>query len=39
MVRNFILTKILRNELGFKGLVLSEGSGIGTLTIYETCSE
>jgi beta-glucosidase len=27
----FILTKILRNELGFKGLVLSEGSGIGTL--------
>jgi beta-glucosidase len=28
----FILTKILRNEFGFKGLVLSEGSGIGTLT-------
>lgn len=28
----FILTKILRNELGFKGLVLSEGSGIGTLS-------
>jgi beta-glucosidase len=28
----FILTKILRNELGFKGLVLSEGSGISTLT-------
>jgi beta-glucosidase len=27
----FILTKILRNELGFKGLVLSEGSGLGTL--------
>jgi beta-glucosidase len=28
----FILTRILRNELGFKGLVLSEGSGIGTLS-------
>ncbi len=28
----FILTKILRNELGFKGLVLSEGSGLSTLT-------
>ena len=27
----FILTKILRNELGFKGLVLSEGGGLGTL--------
>ena len=26
-----ILTKILREELGFKGLVLSEGGGIGTL--------
>jgi beta-glucosidase len=30
----FILTKILREELGFKGLVLSEGGGIGTL-VYE----
>ena len=29
-----ILTKILRQELGFKGLVLSEGDGFGTL-IYE----
>jgi beta-glucosidase len=29
-----ILTKILREELGFKGLVLSEGGGFGTL-IYE----
>jgi beta-glucosidase len=27
----FILTKILRDELGFKGLVLSEGGGLGTL--------
>lgn len=31
---NKILTKILREELGFKGLVLSEGSGIDTL-VYE----
>lgn len=30
----FTLTKILREELGFKGLVLSEGGGVGTL-IYE----
>jgi len=30
----FTLTKILRDELGFKGLVLSEGDGFGTL-IYE----
>ena len=28
------LTQILRHELGFQGLVLSEGSGIGTL-VYE----
>jgi beta-glucosidase len=28
----FLLTNILRNELGFKGLVLSEGSGLGTLS-------
>ena len=28
----FILTKILRNELGFKGLVLSEGGGLSTLS-------
>jgi len=27
----FLLTGILREELGFEGLVLSEGSGIGTL--------
>jgi beta-glucosidase len=29
-----ILTRLLRQELGFEGLVLSEGGGIGTL-IYE----
>ncbi|MGI8745727.1 MAG: glycoside hydrolase family 3 C-terminal domain-containing protein [Bryobacteraceae bacterium] len=29
-----LLTKILREELGFKGLVLGEGSGIGSL-VYE----
>jgi beta-glucosidase len=29
-----ILTRILREELGFKGLVLSEGGGVGTL-VYE----
>ncbi len=29
-----ILTSILRQELGFDGLVLSEGGGIGTL-VYE----
>jgi beta-glucosidase len=29
-----ILTSILRDELGFQGLVLSEGGGIGTL-VYE----
>ncbi len=29
-----LLTKILREELGFKGLVLSEGSDIGSL-VYE----
>jgi beta-glucosidase len=29
-----ILTRILRDELGFRGLVLSEGGGIGTL-VYE----
>ncbi len=28
----FILTKILREEYGFKGLVLSEGGGLGTLS-------
>jgi len=26
-----ILTKILRGELGFRGLVLGEGSGIDTI--------
>ncbi len=30
----FLLTKILRQELNFQGLVLSEGGGIGTL-VYE----
>jgi len=30
----FLLTNILRNELGFDGLVLSEGSGITTI-VYE----
>ena len=29
-----ILTKILREELGFEGLVLGEGGGISTL-VYE----
>jgi len=29
-----LLTQVLRNELGFDGLVLSEGRGIGTL-VYE----
>ena len=29
-----LLTSILRQELGFDGLVLSEGGGIGTL-VYE----
>ncbi len=28
---DFLLRKILRHELGFKGIVLSEGSGISTL--------
>ena len=28
----FLLTGILRNELGFRGLVLSEGGGLGTLS-------
>ena len=28
----FLLTKILRNEFGFKGLVLSEGGGLSTLS-------
>ena len=28
----FLLTTILRNELGFKGLVLSEGGGLNTLS-------
>jgi beta-glucosidase len=31
---DWILTKILREEMGFQGLVLSEGSGISSL-IYE----
>ncbi len=31
---NFILTRILREELGFDGLVLSEGGGLGTIA-YE----
>lgn len=31
---NWILTEILRNELGFEGLVLSEGGGIETI-VYE----
>jgi len=28
----FLLTRILRNELGFKGLVLSEGGGLSTIS-------
>ncbi len=31
---DWILTKLLRHELGFEGLVLGEGGGIGTL-VYE----
>jgi beta-glucosidase len=34
----WILTEILRNELGFDGLVLGEGGGIGTI-IYEGLAE
>jgi beta-glucosidase len=34
----FILTRILREELGFDGLVLSEGGGLGTL-VYEGLSD
>ena len=34
MPREKLLTRILREELGFDGLVLSEGGGIGTL-VYE----
>ena len=30
----FLLTEVLRNELGFQGLVLSEGSGLTTI-VYE----
>jgi len=33
-----LLTEILRQELGFDGLVLSEGGGIGTL-VYERVAE
>ena len=29
---DFILTKILREEFGFKGLVLSEGGGLSTIS-------
>ncbi len=29
---DFILTKILRNEFGFEGLVLSEGGGLSTIS-------
>ncbi len=29
---DFILTQILRNEFGFEGLVLSEGSGLSTIS-------
>jgi len=34
----WILTRILREELGFEGLVLSEGGGIGTL-VYERLAQ
>ena len=27
----FLLTRVLRQEMGFEGIVMSEGSGIGTL--------
>jgi len=35
----FLLTDILRNELNFKGLVLSEGSGINTLIYMNLASD
>jgi beta-glucosidase len=35
----FLLTDILRNELGFNGLVLSEGGGIGTLVYMNLASD
>jgi len=34
----FLLTKILRNELGFEGLVLSEGGGLNTLVYMNIAS-
>ena len=34
-----ILTKILRDELGFRGLVLSEGGGIGTLVTERVAAD
>jgi beta-glucosidase len=34
-----ILTKILREELGFKGLVLGEGGGIGTLVTERVAAD
>jgi beta-glucosidase len=34
----FLLTDILRNELNFKGLVLSEGSGLNTLVYMNLAS-
>ena len=34
-----ILTKILREELGFRGLVLSEGGGIGTLVTERVAAD
>ena len=35
----FILTKILRQELGFEGLVLGEGSGITTIVYEQLASD
>lgn len=34
-----ILTKLLREELGFRGLVLSEGGGIGTLVTEQVAAD
>jgi beta-glucosidase len=36
---DMILTKILREELGFQGLVLSEGGGIGTLVTEQVAAD
>ena len=35
----FLLTKVLRQELGFEGLVLSEGGGLNTLKYIGACEK